>query len=98
MVGNMGSSLSGLLDGWNGVDPVLEQDGRSRSLAVSIRVRRRAPWLSKDVDVIHRVAAKDVDLELRHLVRQGSARMSPMVGANCRQKMFGSPPMGIPRR
>ena len=41
---------------------------------------RDAPWLSKDVDVISRVAAKDVDLELRHLVHPGSAR-TPLPGA-----------------
>ena len=56
------------------------------------------PWLSKDVDAISRVAVKHVDLKLRHLVRLGSARTSPMVDANCRQKMLGSPPRGIPQR
>ena len=34
----------------------------------------------KDVDAISRVVAKDVDLELCHLIRQGSARTTPKRG------------------
>ena len=37
-VSSPGGSLSGSLDGWNGVDLMLELDGRSQSLALSIRV------------------------------------------------------------
>ena len=34
----------------------------------------------KDVDAISRVVTKDVDLELCHLIRQGSARTTPKRG------------------
>ena len=47
-----------------------------------------APWLSKDVDAISRVIVKDVDLEVRHLVRQGIKRTPP-----ARQSIEGYPTM-----
>ena len=39
----------------------------------------------------------DVDLEVHHLVRHGSARSTPTWRVNYQQKMLGSPPRGIPQ-
>jgi hypothetical protein len=42
----------------------------------------------------------DIGLEVRHLVRHGSARTTPKRGLylarHCRRNMVGSPPRGVP--
>ena len=38
----------------------------------------------------------DVDLEVRHLVRQGISMHTPHGGHHYRQNLVGSPPRGIP--
>ena len=78
----------------------LLRDTRSKLLA-GRRRHVELSWTTMTKKFRHKIESRscrehDVDLEVRHLVRQGISTHTPHGGRYCRRSLVGSLPRGIP--